>query len=89
MTQKLTIVEITVAPRREGGSTHNVGVIEAEDGSWYLTCTCPAGRFAWSKKVSGRGCWAMQQVRDDLKIQPDLPPSTFSKERASQYALVR
>lgn len=50
-------------PSRSGGSGHVVKVRTAKDGSTYLTCSCPGGRFAWAGDPSGRGCWAMEAAR--------------------------
>ena len=53
-----------VLPSRSGGAGHTVVVKTARDGSRYLTCGCPGGRFAFASKTHpGRGCWAMQTVR--------------------------
>ncbi|MGV0985052.1 MAG: hypothetical protein ACOYB2_10885 [Limnohabitans sp.] len=52
---------------RTNGAGHEVHVKVAKDGSMYLTCSCPGGRFAFASKTHpGRGCWAMQSVRKAL-----------------------
>lgn len=59
-------------PSRSGGSGHDVQIKTAADGSQYLTCTCPGGRFAFAGKPAdpqrGQGCWAMKAVRQIVGI---------------------
>lgn len=49
-----------VAPSKSGGAGHAVEVKAARDGSHYVMCSCPAGRFSYGTKP---GCWAMKAVR--------------------------
>jgi hypothetical protein len=38
------------------------------DGSLYLSCSCPGGKYAWAGDATGRGCWAMKAVRAALHL---------------------
>lgn len=43
---------------------HVVTVRTAADGSEYLQCTCPGGKWAFASKTKpGVGCWAMREFR--------------------------
>jgi hypothetical protein len=63
---------------RTGGKGHEVRIKIAADGSTYLTCSCPGGRFAFATtgQNRGRGCWAMQSVRKALG-EPAIGRSTI------------
>ena len=53
---------------KSGGKGHVVKQVTAKDGTTYLTCTCPGGRFAFTGTQPGRGCWAMQAVRKQFGL---------------------
>lgn len=55
-------------PSKSGGAGHTVTMREAKDGTKYVVCTCPGGRFAWANDKAGRGCWAMKAARESLGI---------------------
>lgn len=42
--------------------------VAQRDGSLYLTCGCPGGKYAWAGDATGRGCWAMKVVRAKLHL---------------------
>lgn len=54
---------------RTNGSGHEVGIRIAVDGTPYLTCTCPGGKYAFAGDRTGRGCWAMKTVRAEYGLR--------------------
>jgi hypothetical protein len=51
------------------GAGHEVKIRIAADGTPYLSCTCPGGKFAFAGDRTGRGCWAMKTVRAEYGLR--------------------